>query len=126
MDVYLDDIFIYSDTMTDHIKHVKIVLDILRREKLYLSREKLRFIVPSLQILGRIIDDDGIHMDSNKVDSVINWKIPTNRDLLRGFIGSVGFLADDIPNVRIPLGVLSAITGDGVTLNNAHLTKLRH
>jgi hypothetical protein len=53
-------------------------------------------------------------MDSEKVDSVLKWKVPTNRDLLRGFIGSVGYLADDIPNVRIPLGVLSTITGDTV------------
>ena len=53
-------------------------------------------------------------MDAEKVDSVLNWKVPTNRDLLRGFIGSVGYLADDDPNVRIPMGVLSAITGDTV------------
>ena len=53
-------------------------------------------------------------MDTEKVDSVLNWKVPTNRDLLRGFIGSVGYLADDIPNVRIPMGVLNAITGDTV------------
>ena len=44
----------------------------------------------------------------------MTWKTPTNRDLLRGFIGSVGFLADDIPNIRIPLGILSVITGDKV------------
>jgi RNase H-like domain found in reverse transcriptase len=39
---------------------------------------------------------------------------PVNRDLLRGFIGSVGYLADDVPGVRLPLGILSAITGDAV------------
>ena len=114
MDVYLDDIVIYSDTLEDHVRHVKIILDILRKEKLYLSRSKLRFIVPELTLLGRVIDANGIWMDSAKVDSVLNWKIPSNRDLLRGFIGSVGYLADDIPNVRIPLGVLSVITGDAV------------
>jgi hypothetical protein len=53
-------------------------------------------------------------MDPKKVDSVLAWKTPTNRDLLRGFIGSVGYLADDIPNIRLPLGVLSAIMGDKV------------
>jgi hypothetical protein len=53
-------------------------------------------------------------MDPDKVDSVLAWKMPTNRDLLRGFIGSVGFLADDIPNIQLPLGILSAITGDKV------------
>ena len=53
-------------------------------------------------------------MDPEKVDQVLAWKTPTNRDLLQGFIGSVGFLADDIPNVQNPLGILSAITGDKV------------
>ena len=53
-------------------------------------------------------------MDSEKVDGVLNWKTPTNCDLLRGFIGSVGYLADDIPNIRLPLGILSAVTGDAV------------
>ena len=41
MDVYLDDIVIYSDNLADHVRHVKLVLDILKREKLYLSRSKL-------------------------------------------------------------------------------------
>jgi hypothetical protein len=53
-------------------------------------------------------------MDAEKVNSVLKWKTPTNRDLLRGFIGSVGYLANDIPSVRVPMGVLSAITGDTV------------
>ena len=114
MDVYLDDIVIYSDTLEEHVEHVKAALDILRREKLYLSSSKLWFIVPCLKLLGRIVDDEGIQMDSAKVDSVINWKVPMNRDLLWGFIGSVGYLADDIPNIQIPMGVLSSLTGDMV------------
>ena len=114
MDIYLDDIVIYSNTLKEHREHVKIVLDILEREKLYLSGSKIHFLQQNLKLLGRIIDDNGIRMDSDKVDSVLNWKVPTNRDLLRGFIGSVGYLADDIPNVRIPMGVLSSITGDTV------------
>ena len=114
MDVYLDDIVIYSDSLDQHVKDVKIILDILKREKLYLSKNKLRFIAPEIDLLGRIIDDNGIRMDPNKVNCVVNWKTPTNRDLLRGFLGSVGYLADDIPNIRIPMGVLSALTGDTV------------
>jgi len=74
MDVYLDDIVVYSDT---------------------LSKTKLRFIAPEIDLLGRILDDKGIRMDPNKVDCVLNWKTPTNRDLLRGFLGSVG--GDTVP-----------------------------
>lgn len=115
MDIYLDDIIVYSDTLAEHVKHVKLIIDILTREKLYLSKKKLHFLEPELKILGRIVDDNGIRMDPVKVDSVINWKVPTNRDLLRGFLGSVGYLADDIPNVRIPMAVLHGLTGDTVS-----------
>ena len=72
------------------------------------------FIVLELKLLGCVVDNEGIRMDAAKVDSVMAWKVPTNWDLLRGFIGSVGYLADDLPNIRIPIGVLSSITGDTV------------
>ena len=114
MDIYLDDIMIYSDCLEDHVKHVKLVLDVLHKEKLYLSAHKLRFIAPELKLLGRVVDNEGIHMDTAKVDSVMAWKVPTNWDLLRGFIGSVGYLADYLPNIHIPMGMLSSITGDTV------------
>ena len=107
MDVYLDDIIIYSDTLEEHVEHVTIILNILKREKLYLSEKKLRFLCKEVKILGRIVTNDGIRMDPEKVDGILNWKVPTNRTLCKGFIGSVGYLADDIFKVRVPLGVLS-------------------
>ena len=72
MDVYLDDILIYADTLEEHIQNVIIVLDILKREKLYLAKGKLQFLQPVLHLLGHIIDDNGICMDPNKVNSVQN------------------------------------------------------
>jgi len=113
MDIYLHDIVVHSNTLVEHVGHVKLVIDILAREKLYLSEKKLHFIAPELHLLGHIIDD-GIRMDPDKVDSVVNWKVPTNCDLLRGFLGSVGYLADDVPGVRVPMGILTALTGDTV------------
>ena len=112
--MYLDDIIIYSDTLEDHFKHVKTVIDVLTHEKLYLSKKKLCFLCSELKILGCIVMDEGICMDPYKVNSVFNWKTPTNRILLCGFLGSMGYLGDDIPNVRIPMGVLHALTGDTV------------
>jgi hypothetical protein len=60
MDVYLDNIVIYSNTLKEHIEHVKIVLDILKKEKFYLSEGKLEFISNHVKILGRIVDNNGI------------------------------------------------------------------
>ena len=52
MDIYLDEIVIYSDSLDDHVKHVKIILDILKREKLFLSCSKLHFLRAELKLLG--------------------------------------------------------------------------
>lgn len=112
MDVYLDDIIIYSDTLEDHVRHVKTVLEILTREKLYLSEKKLHFLCDEVKILGRVVTNNGIKMDPEKVDRILNWKVPTNRTLCKGFIGSVGYLADDIYKVRIPLGVLAEASAE--------------
>ena len=114
LDVYLDDIIIYSDSFEEHIKHVKIAIDILRHERLYLSLKKLHFLEDELRLLGRIVGKDGIRMDPAEVDSVVAWKTPTNCDLLHGFLGAVGYLADDLAAVRIPMAVLHGLTGDTV------------
>ncbi len=107
MDVYLDDIVIYSDTVEEHVKHVKTVIDTLREHKFYLSAHKLQFFTEALVILGHVIDGDGIRMDPAKVDKVRNWKIPTNKSLLTSFVGAVGYLASGCEGIRVPMALLS-------------------
>ncbi|KAJ3486050.1 hypothetical protein NLI96_g4519 [Meripilus lineatus] len=67
MDVYLDDIIIYSNTIEEHMKHIRTVFDVLRREKLYLGADKMQFFARKLKILGHIIDKEGIAMDPHKL-----------------------------------------------------------
>ena len=96
MDVYPDDIAIYDDSLDKHIEHVQFVVD---KEKFYLSQWKLQFLCGEMKILGHIIDNGRIWMDPAKVDGMLAWKVPTNWDLLQGFLGSVGYLVDDLAQV---------------------------
>ena len=114
VDIYLDDVIVYSDNLEDHVKHIRLVIDILWREKFFLTEWKLNFLCGEVKILGRVVDDDGIRMDPDKVDALVRWKTPTNRDLLRGFLGAAGFHADNIDRVRVPMGILHMLTGDTV------------
>ena len=52
LDVYLDDVIIYSNTLIEHKGHCKLAMDILNKEKLYLSKKKLRFLPDELKLLG--------------------------------------------------------------------------
>jgi Reverse transcriptase (RNA-dependent DNA polymerase) len=63
MDVYLDDIIIYSNSLKEHITHVKLVIDILHCEKLYVSEKKLNFLAEEIRILRWIVDSHGTVKD---------------------------------------------------------------
>jgi hypothetical protein len=52
MEVYLDNLVIYSETMEEHVKHIKLIIDILEKEKFYVSAKKLKFLEDELYILG--------------------------------------------------------------------------
>ena len=52
LDVYLDDIIIYSDTLQDHVQHCRLAMNVLKKEKLYLSKPKIRFLPDELTLLG--------------------------------------------------------------------------
>ena len=112
MFVYLDDIIIFSDSVKGRVGRIGKIFDLLRRERLFLGPNKMQFFANELKILGHIIDEKGIRMDPHKVDKVVNWKTPTNKDLLRSFIGAVGFLAPDCKGIRIPMGHLSSLTAE--------------
>jgi hypothetical protein len=111
MDIYLDDIVIYSDSIEEHMKHIRLVFDVLRREKFYLGPDKMHFFASKLKILGHVVDEKEITMDLHKVDLVVNWKVPTTKGLLSSFLGAVGFLAPDCEGIRISMGVLAPLTG---------------
>jgi hypothetical protein len=111
MDIYLDDIVIYSDSIEEHMKHIRLVFDVLRREKFYLGPDKMHFFASKLKILGHVVDEKEITMDLHKVDLVVNWKVPTTKGLLSSFLGVVGFLAPDCEGIRISMGVLAPLTG---------------
>lgn len=48
-------------------------------------------------------------MDPHKVNAITHWKTPTNADLLCNFLGTVGFLAPNVPQIRIPMGHLNKL-----------------
>nr|GEU46592.1 putative reverse transcriptase domain-containing protein [Tanacetum cinerariifolium] len=65
--VFIDDILIYSKNKEDHEKHLKIILELLKNEKLYAKFLKCDFWLKSIQFPGHVIDSNGVHVDPAKV-----------------------------------------------------------
>ncbi len=91
MIVYLDDILIYSSNISEHVGHVKLVLDRLKQNNLFAKLEKCVFHAPSLEFLGYVISNKGISMDKNKVEVIVNWPVPSSIKALQSFLGFGNF-----------------------------------
>ncbi|GKE93601.1 putative reverse transcriptase domain-containing protein, partial [Tanacetum coccineum] len=89
--VFIDDILIYSKTKEEHSEHLKIILDLLKKEKLYAKFSKCDFWLESVQFLGHVINREGVHVDPAKIEAIKNWPVPTSPTEVRQFMGLAGY-----------------------------------
>src|SRR5437764_3888706 len=109
--VYLDDIFIYSDTLEDHIDYIKQVCLKLYEHQLYASAKKSQFFADKLEILGHYIDNQGIHADSLKIEKIINWPTSISRKKVERFNTTVNYLSQYYNNLASCMALLISLMG---------------
>ena len=89
--MFIDDILIYSSSREEHAEHLRIVLQTLREHRLYAKLSKCQFWLDSVAFLGHIISAEGVSVDPQKVEAILNWKPPTSVTEIRSFLGLAGY-----------------------------------
>lgn len=107
--VFFDDILIYSKSISEHLGHLKLVLQIMQDHTLYAKKSKCTFAVTQVEYLGHIISDKGVATDPAKIEAMKEWLVPKNVKQLRGFLGLTGYYRRFIKGYAViskPLTVL--------------------
>src|SRR5260370_22572407 len=88
---YLDNILIYSDSISKHHLHVSEILHCLWNAGLYANPKKCIFHTDTVEYLGFILSLEGLHMDPSKVDAIQSWPEPQNVHDIQSFLGFTDF-----------------------------------
>ncbi|GJR20610.1 putative reverse transcriptase domain-containing protein [Tanacetum coccineum] len=93
-----DDILIYYKTREEHVEHLRLVLGLLKKEKLYAKFFKCEFWLREVEFLRHVINGNGIHVDPSKIEVVKNWKAPRTPTEVRSFLGLAGYYLLALPD----------------------------
>jgi hypothetical protein len=115
--VFIDDILIYSKNEEEHAEHFRVVLQRLREHKLYAKFSKCDFWLKEVQFLGHIISKDGISMDPEKIQDVLNWSAPTSVSEIRSFMGLAGHYRWFVPEFSKIARPMTELLKKGVRFN---------
>ncbi|KAJ0476778.1 putative nucleotidyltransferase, Ribonuclease H [Helianthus annuus] len=108
--VFIDDILVYSRSKAEHACHLREILEVLRKEKLYAKFSKCAFWLREVQFLCHVINADGILVDPSKVEAVMKWVPPKNPSEVRSFLGLAGYyrrFIQDFSKLALPLTKLT-------------------
>lgn len=111
--VYLDDIFVFSNSIEEHEQHLELVFKKLREAHLFLERAKCQLYAERMDCLGHIIDDQGLHADADKMQKIREWPVPKNYNEVQRFLGLVQYLAQFLPGISAYTSPLASITRNG-------------
>ncbi|XP_022868758.1 uncharacterized protein K02A2.6-like [Olea europaea var. sylvestris] len=96
--VYFDDILIYSANDDEHVRHLREVLSVLRRDKFYAAVKKCSFLTDSVVFLGYVVSKVGLAVDTSKVEAISQWPQPKTVTEVRSFHGLASFYRRFIPH----------------------------
>ncbi|GJT50516.1 hypothetical protein Tco_0976673 [Tanacetum coccineum] len=97
-------------TKEEHEMHLGLILELLKKEKLYVKFSKCELWLQEVQFLGHVINDDGLHVNYRKIKAVKNWEAPRTPSEVRSFLGLAGYCLPFIENfskLAKPLTILT-------------------
>ncbi|XP_046142815.1 uncharacterized protein K02A2.6-like [Osmia bicornis bicornis] len=107
--VFLDDIKITGTSDAEHLHRLELVFQRLNEYNIKINLEKSTFFTNQIKYCGYIIDKNGIHKDSEKIEAIEKMPTPRNVSEVRSFIGFVNYYGRFIKNLSSILHPLNKL-----------------
>jgi hypothetical protein len=98
IEIYQDDLTMFSKDRKDHVKQLKQIFDICRRFGISLNPKKSVFGVDEGKFLGHIISKEGVKVDPSKIEAIEKIPLPETKKVVQCFFGKINFFRRFIPN----------------------------
>eukprot|EP00253_Pinus_taeda_P006696 PITA_06696 len=105
--IYLDDLTPFSKSDQEHLKHLRQIFMTCRKYGISLNPKKSLFALEEGKLLGHIISKDGIRIDPERIQAILQIPYPRNIKELQAFLGKINFLRRFIPNLAELIRLLS-------------------
>ena len=105
---------VYSKDAQDHEQHSRMVLQILRKKKLFYKLSKCEFWLKEVSFLGHIVSTEGIRVDPAKNEVIVNWKLPRNVTDVRSFLGLADYYRRFVKGFSVIASSITKLLRKGV------------
>jgi hypothetical protein len=106
----LDNIVIWSNSIDEHIKNVKKVMEASCCSRLYVNEKKRKLLCYEIKFFGHKISQAGIKADDDKVSKILDWPTPKSASDVHAFLGLVCYLNAFLPSLTMQSEILSHLT----------------
>lgn len=89
--VYLDDVIIFSKSLTEHVEKLKAVFERFHQTNLKIQLDKSHFLRKEVLYLGHTITSEGLKPNNDKIDAVLKYPIPQTTSDIKSFLGLIGY-----------------------------------
>jgi len=111
------------------LKHIAVICNKLKGAQFYASGKMSEFFASRIEVLGHIIDDEGLKPDPEKIAKIAAWTTPTPKGQVQEFLEVVNYISKLLPNIATLTAPLTALTGTAefvwTALHDAAMTNIK-
>ena len=112
--VYIDDVLVFSQSLDEHLEHLRLVIQKIQDAGLKLKPAKCQFVREEVEYLGHVLTPSGLKTNSKLVESVVNYPRPQNSKEVKQFLGLSSYYRHFIRKFAAIAQPLTALTRNGV------------